>query len=149
MRVLLLQDVKGTGKKGEIVEVSDGYANNFLIRRKLATVASSQVISEQRTKAEASAHHASVALAQAQAQAASIEGKTIELTSKAGTGGRLFGSVTAKEIAEELQRVFNIAVDKRKIKLSSEIKAFGSYTAEVRIHPGVSAKITVTVSEGA
>lgn len=147
MRVILLADVKGTGKKGELVEVSDGYANNFLLKRKLASVANSQAIAEKRAKDEADAHHASVALAEAKEQAAKLDGKTVEFKVKAGSNGKLFGSITAKEIAEEITKVFGINVDKRKVKLEMDIKSFGGYTAEIRIYPSVTASVKILVSE--
>lgn len=147
MYVILLSDVKGTGKKGELVNVSDGYANNFLIKRGLAAVADAQAMSENMAKKQAAEHHARVALSEAKKQASQLDGKTVTITAKAGVGGKLFGSVTAKEISEEVEQSFGIAVDKRKIRIDADIKSFGSYTAELRLYTGVSANITVKVSE--
>lgn len=149
MKVVLLQDVKGTGKKGELVQVSDGYARNFLLPRKLAKEANSQVMSELKSAESAKAWRIQKETEEARAAAASIEGKTVRLYAKAGQGGRLFGSVTAKEIAEELKKSFHVDVDKRKIGLDGDIRAFGTYECEVKLYAGVSAKIYVLVGEQA
>ncbi|QAT49380.1 50S ribosomal protein L9 [Caproiciproducens sp. NJN-50] len=149
MKVVLLQDVKGTGKKGELVQVSDGYARNFLLPRKLAKEANSQVMSELKSAESAKAWRIQKETEEARAAAASIEGKTVRLFAKAGQGGRLFGSVTAKEVAEELKKSFHVDVDKRKIDLDGDIRAFGTYECEVKLYTGVSAKIYVLVGEQA
>lgn len=146
MKVILKKDVKGQGKAGELVTVSDGYARNFLFPRQLAVIADAQVMSELRTKEEAAQYHAKVEKQAALDAAEQIKDKTLRITAKAGTGGRLFGSVTTKEVAEVLQKQFDIRVDKRKISME-DIKAFGSYTAEIKLHAGVTAKVTVMVSE--
>ena len=142
MKVVLKADVKGTGKKDELCEVSAGYARNFLFPRHLAVEASAGAVNEVKAKAQAKEHRAAEELAAAKALAAKIDGKA-----KAGQGGRLFGSVTAKDVAEALARSCQVEVDKRKIAMDKEIKAFGSYEAEVKVHPGVSAKLTVKVEE--
>lgn len=147
MKVVLLQDVKGTGKKGELVQVSDGYARNFLLPRKLAKEANAQVMSELKSAESARKWRIQKETEEAQAAAASIKGKTIRLFAKAGQGGRLFGSITSKEIAEELKKSFNVNVDKRKIVLDGDIRAFGTYECEVKLYTGVSAKIYVLVGE--
>ena len=105
MKVILKQDVKGTGKAGELVNVSDGYAKNFLFKKDLATPASAAALNEKKTKDEAAAHHAQVELDEAKEIAAKIEGKVVSLKAKAGANGKLFGSVTSKEIAEELKKI--------------------------------------------
>ncbi|XOQ44115.1 MAG: 50S ribosomal protein L9 [Clostridium sp.] len=147
MKVVLLQDVKGTGKKGELVQVSDGYARNFLLPRKLAKEANAQVMSELKSAESARKWRIQKETEEAKAAAASINGKTIRLFAKAGQGGRLFGSITSKEIAEELKKSFNVNVDKRKIVLDGDIRAFGTYECEVKLYTGVSAKIYVLVGE--
>lgn len=147
MKVILLQDVKGSGKKGEMVNVSDGYARNFLFPKKLAREANAQALNELRNAEAAKEHHAAVELANAKEAASKIDGKTVKMFAKAGKGGKLFGSVTAKEIAEELKKQYQIDVDKRKIELDLDIKAFGTYLCNVKLHPGVVAKISVMVSE--
>lgn len=147
MKVVLLQDVKGSGKKGEMVNVSDGYARNFLFPRKLAQEANAQVMNELREREAAARYREETERKAAQEAAASINGKTVKLFAKAGQGGRLFGSVTVKEIADELKKSFNLEIDKRKIVLSQDIKAFGTYECEVKLYSGISAKLYAMVSE--
>ena len=146
MKVLLKVDVKGQGKAGQVVNVSDGYARNVLFPRQLAVPADSQVMNELRTKEEAAQYHARVEKEAALSAAAALKGKAVKISAKAGSAGRLFGAVTTKEVAEALEKQFGIKVDKRKI-IMDDIKAYGSYTAEVKLHSGVVAQITVTVSE--
>ena len=147
MKVVLLQDVKSIGKKDEMHEVSDGYARNYLFPRKLAVAADAAAVNVVKTKAAAAEHRAAAELAAAQELAAKLNGKTVTLTAKAGQNGRLFGSVTARDIAAELTKLAGTEVEKRKVALEAEIKAFGSYGAEIKIYPGVSAKVTVKVTE--
>ena len=147
MKVILTQDVKGTGKKGQLVEVADGYANNFLLRRGLASPASAQALNEMKNRDAATAHRIQEEERAAKESAAALEGKTIKLAAKAGAGGKLFGSITAKEVADAIQKDLGVAVDKRKVSLESDIKAFGTYTAEVKLHQTVSAKVYVVVGE--
>ncbi len=145
MKVVLLQDIKGTGKKDQLVEVSDGYARNYLFARKLAKPATNSAINEVTTKAEAAEHHRQVELDNARALAAQIDGKAFTIRARAGSGDRLFGSVTAREIAAEIKRSAGCEIDKRKIVLERDIKAFGEYEVAVKVYNGVSAKITVQV----
>lgn len=147
MKVILKQDVKGSGKKGDMVEVSDGYANNFLLKKGLAMPATNQAVTEMKNRDDAAARKVAEELKASQAAAAAVEGKTVKLTAKAGTGGRLFGSVTAKEVAEAVVKQLGIEVDKKKVSLDSEIKGFGTFNAEIKFHAGVSAKIYVLVGE--
>lgn len=147
MKVILKQDVKGTGKKGQMVEVADGYAQNFLIKRGIAVAASNQAMEEMKSKEAAKQHHIEVEKQQAADAAKALEGKKITLTAKAGANGKLFGSVTAKEIAEAVASQLKITVDKKKITLKSDIKGFGTYSAEIKLYPGISATITVEVGE--
>ncbi len=147
MKVVLLQDIKGTGRKDELVEVSDGYARNFLFPRKLAKEATNSAINEVNTKQSAIEHRKEVELENAKEIASKIDGKKFVIKAKAGSGDRLFGSVTAKEIAAAVSEDAGVDVDKRKISLDKDIKAFGSYEVPVKICQGVSAKITVEVSE--
>lgn len=146
MKVLLKQDVKGQGKAGQLVNVSDGYARNFLFPRQLAVPADAQVMNDLRNKEDAAQFHARVEKEAALKAAASLKDKAVKISAKAGNGGRLFGAVTTKEVAEALDKQFGVKVDKRKITMS-DIKAYGSYTAEVKLHTGVVATITVVVSE--
>lgn len=146
MKVVLKQDVKGQGKAGQLVNVSDGYARNFLFPRNLAVPADAQVMSELKTKDEAARYHAKVEKDAALAAAAQLKDKTLKIVARAGSAGRLFGSVTTKEVADELEKQFGIKVDKRKITMA-DIKAFGSYTAEVKLYTGVVAEVAVMVTE--
>lgn len=146
MKVILKQDVRGQGKKGELVNVSDGYARNFLFPRGLAMEADAQAMNELKNKEEAARFHAEQERKAALETAEKLKGKTLKLTAKAGQGGRLFGAVTTKEVAEALKTQYKIEVDKRKISMT-DIKAFGSYEAEIRLHAGIAASITVMVSE--
>lgn len=146
MKVILTQDVKSLGKKGELVNTSDGYARNFLFPRNLAVEASSQAMTELQNRESSKKHKIAVETEEAKKSAAAISGKIIEIKARAGQGGRLFGSVTAKEIAECMKKSFNIDIDKRKITVN-DIKAFGSYPASVKLYQGVSADFTVKVSE--
>ena len=143
MKVVLKQDVKSIGKKDELHEVSDGYARNYLLPRGLAVAA----VNEVRTKAAASEHHAAEELANAQALAKKLNGQIVAIKAKAGQGGRLFGSVTSKDIAAALTQKVGEPVDKRKIVLDGDIKNFGSYEVEVKVYPKVTAKLTVKVEE--
>lgn len=147
MKVILKEDVKGQGKKGQLVNVSDGYARNFLLPRRLAMEADAQAMNDLKNKEEAARHHAAMEKQNAEEAAKALKGKTVKLTAKAGSAGRLFGSVTTKEVAEGLKAQFQVEVDKRKISMA-DVKAFGSYEAEVKLYPGISAKITVMVGEG-
>lgn len=146
MKVILKQDVKGQGKAGQLVNVSDGYARNFLFPRNLAIEADAQAMNEFRNKEESVKYHAAVEKQKAEDAAALLKGKGITLHAKAGQNGKLFGSVTSKEVAEELKKGFGLTVDKRKITMD-DIKSYGAYTAEIKLHAGVVAKITVTVTE--
>ena len=147
MKVILLQDVKGTGKKGELANVSDGYARNFLLPRKLAREADAQALNEMKNAEAARQHKIDVDTAEAKANVERLEGKTLEMTAKAGQGGRLFGSVTSKEIAVALKQKYGLEIDKRKIVLESDIKAFGTYNCELKLYTGISAHIKVMVME--
>lgn len=146
MKVILNQDVKSLGKKGELVTTSDGYARNFLFPRKLAVEANSQAMTELLNRENSQKHKIAVDTKAAQDAAARINGKTIRLTAKAGQGGRLFGSVTAKEIAESVRKEFSIDCDKRKITVD-DIKAFGNYPATLKLYQGVTADFFVMVTE--
>ena len=147
MKVILKQDVKTIGKKDEIHEVSDGYARNFLFPRGLAAPADAAAVNMARTKSEAKEHHAAEALAAARALADTVKDKTVTLKAKGGASGRLFGKVTAKDVAEALSKVAGTEIDKRKVELERDIKDFGTYSATVKLHPGVSAAFKVKVEE--
>lgn len=146
MKVVLLQDVKGKGKKGELCNVSDGYARNFLFPKKLAIEADNAALNELKNREEALAHHKKEELDAARETAAQLDGKTVTVTAKAGAGGKLFGSVTSKEIVAEIKNSLGVEVDRKKMNVA-DIKNFGEYTAEIKLYKGVAAKITVKVSE--
>ena len=147
MKVILQQDVKGMGKKGDLVNVSDGYARNYLFPRKIAIEANAQAMTEYNNRENAKRHHEERERENANRTASSINGQTVKIKAKAGTAGRLFGSVTSKEIADAVNSAFGVSVDKKKISVDADIKAFGTYTAEVRLYPGISAKVYVAVIE--
>ena len=146
MKVILLQDVKGQGKKGELVTVSDGYARNFLLPRNLATVADSQAMNEFRNKEASIKYHQEMDKKAAEEAAATLKGKQVTVKARAGQKGKLFGSVTTKEVSEAVKNQLNVTVDKRKISMA-DIKAFGTYTAEIKLLQGISVEIQVEVTE--
>ena len=125
MKVILLQDIKALGKKGELAEVSEGYGRNYLLPKKLAKEANAQAMNEYKQ---------------------ALEGKILRMKAN-GNNGRLFGSVTSKQIAEEIRKQYGINVDKRKVVLDRDIKEFGTYKAEVKLYTGISAMIDVQVGE--
>ncbi|HIT78911.1 MAG TPA: 50S ribosomal protein L9 [Candidatus Faecivivens stercorigallinarum] len=147
MKVILLQDVKGSGKKGDLINAADGYARNYLIPKKLAMEATAGAINNKKIQDEAKAHHAQVELENAKAACAELTGKLVTVTARAGKEGKLFGAVTAKEIAAAVASQYKIDVDKRKIGLSAEIKAFGTFEFDLKLHTGVVAKMKVMVKE--
>ncbi|MBR3879842.1 MAG: 50S ribosomal protein L9 [Clostridia bacterium] len=148
MKVLLLADVKGQGKKDQIVEVSDGYARNFLFPKKLAVVADAKVMSETRSKEEARQFKLKEEKAAAKALADKLSALTVKISASSGGDGRLYGSITSKDIAEKLKEQHKIEIDKRKLVLQDNIKAYGTYEVDVKVYPEISAKLKVTVSEG-
>ena len=147
MKVILLKDIKGTGKKGDIKEVSDGYARNFLFPKKLAVAANNTAVKELNEK-----NKSQEIKAQKEYEAAVELGKKMEelnvvIYSKSGDGGRLFGSITSKDIAEQIKKQHNIEVDKRKITLDEPIRVLGSRFVDIKIHQKVTTKIRVDVKE--
>lgn len=146
MEVILKSDVKGLGKRSEKVNVSDGYARNFLFPRGLAAEANAQTLSEMKNKQSSEQFRADEELKAAKENAEKIGNKTVVLKAKGGANGKLFGSVTAKEIAVVVSKEFGVSVDKRKITVD-DIKAFGTYNAQVRLHPKVTASFKVQVTE--
>lgn len=146
MKVVLKQDVKGLGKKGELVNTSDGYARNFLFPKGLAVEANAQSMTELKNREQAQKYKIETETAAAKKAAAEIQGKTIKIKAKAGANGKLFGSVTSKEIAEKLKEEFKLDVDKRKIAVE-DIKQFGTFEFEVKLYQGISAKLYVSVGE--
>lgn len=146
MEVILKKDVKGLGKAGEKVKASDGYARNFLFPKGLAVEANAQTLSEFKNNEAAKQHKLDVEIAAAKAAQASLSGKTVKLSAKAGSNGRLFGSITAKDVAEAITAQLHVTVDKRKLTVA-DIKSFGTYTAEIKLYTGISATVTVEVNE--
>lgn len=147
MKVILLQDVQGTGKKGEIKEVKDGYARNCLIAKKLAVEATPQNINLLEGQKASAQHKIDVEIANAKSVAEKLEGKTVKIVTKGGAGGKLFGSITGKDISLQLKKQFGLDVDKRKLALQTDIKTFGAFGVEAKLYSGVSARFTVLVEE--
>lgn len=147
MEVILLKDVKGTGKKGELKEVSDGYARNFLIKKKFAVEANNTNVKELDEKQKSKERKAQIEYEEAVLLGKQMEDVNIVIEAKAGEGGRLFGSITSKEIAEQLKKQKNIDVDKRKITLDEPIRSLGSRFVEIKIHSKVTTKIRVDIRE--
>lgn len=146
MKVILLSDVKGKGKKGELVNVSDGYARNFLFPKNLAIEANNAAMSELKSRNEATAHHKQEEIDAAKSTAAKLNGKSVVITAKAGNGGRLFGSVTSKEIADKIEQDLGIKVDKKKMTVA-DIKNYGEYEAVVKLYTGITATVNVKVTQ--
>ena len=144
MKVIFLKDVKGSGKKGEIKEVSDGYANNFLIKQGLAKKVDATALSEHRIQKEATDYHKEQERLAAMEVKNQIDGKNIVLKIKCGDNGKTFGAITSKEIADALSG-YGIKLDKKKIELSESIKLIGSYKITVKVYPGISASFTLEV----
>lgn len=147
MKVILLKDVKGTGKKGEIKEVSDGYARNFLLKKGAAVEATGTNMKELDEKAKSKERKKLIAYEEAVLLGKQMEEVNIVIEAKAGEGGRLFGSITSKEIAEQLKKQKNIDVDKRKISLDEPIRSLGSRFVDIKIHQKVTTRIRVDVKE--
>ena len=148
MKVILLEDVKSLGKKGEIVNVSDGYARNFIIPKKKgveATAANLNTLKLQKANEEKKAQEN---LEHAQALAKELENATVEIKIRAGEGGKLFGSISSKEIAAAICEQYQLEVDKKKIVLDEPIKELGEHTVKIKLHKDVSAQVTVQVLEG-
>lgn len=147
MKVILLADVKGHGKKDQIVDVSDGYARNFLLPKKLAVIADAKATSELKGKNDSKQFKLDEIRKEAEALAARLAGVTVKIQRTAGVDGRLYGAVTTKDIAETLEATHGITVDKRKISLSEPIKAHGTFSIEVKLHTEVNGKFTLVVHE--
>ncbi len=147
MKVILTQDVRAQGKKGQIIDVSDGYARNFLFPKGLAVAADNKALNEIKNKEAAAKHKIEVERAEARELAAKLEPVVIKLKLQAGPDGRLFGSVTSKDIAEALEKEYKISIDKKKIQLDDLIKSFGSFTIDVKLYQDVVGKLNVIVSD--
>ncbi len=145
MKVVLLTDVKGHGKKGDIVEASDGYARNFLLPKKMAEIATADVLNNIKGKNEAAAFHKQQEIDKAKEMAKSLEGAKVILKGKAGEGGKLFGKITNQNVAEAIKYQLHHVIDKRKVVLPDGIKTTGETSVELKIYPEISAAITVVV----
>ena len=148
MKVLFNADVKGQGKKGEIKEVSDGYARNFLLPKGLAVIADAKAMSEVKARQEAEKHKLAAEKENAKKLKERISGITLKLPAAAGPDGKLYGSITSANIAEELKNKESLDIDKRKIVLDENIKSFGTYMIDVKIYPEITASMTVIVTDG-
>ncbi|WP_026691771.1 50S ribosomal protein L9 [Alteribacter aurantiacus] len=146
MKVIFLQDVKGKGKKGEVKNVAEGYARNYLLKNNLAVEANSGNIKDLEMKKESQNKKAEQELKEAQAYKEKLENTTVEVKAKAGEGGRLFGAVTSKQIADTLKKM-KLKVDKRKIDLDEPIRALGYRNVDIKVHPKVTATVKVHVVE--
>ena len=147
MKVLLLQDVKGKGKKDTNVDVSDGYARNFLLPKGVAVEANAKIMNDYKNKQAAKKHHEEMEKAAAKETAERLSGIVVKIYATGGADSRLYGAVTSKEISEELEKQHGIVVDKRKIVLEDPIKAYGSYTLDAKLYPEISGKINVIVTQ--
>ena len=147
MKVVLLCDVKGPGKKGEVISVSDGYARNFLLPKNLAVPADNKILNELKGKEEARLRQIELDKQAARDTAQKLQSIVVRIRAQAGADGKIYGSVTTKEIAEQLAAQHGIEIDRRKITLSEPIKAFGTYTPEVKLYSEITGKIHVVVSD--
>lgn len=147
MKVILLKDVKGSGKAGDILNVADGYARNFLIARGFACEANAKNLNELEGKKASKQHKLAVEKADNEKIAEKLKDKTIEIKAKAGQGGRLFGAVTALSISEKIKELYGIEIDKKKISTNGEIKSYGDFNAAVKLSQGVNFSIKVKVLE--
>lgn len=145
MKVILKADVKGVGKKGEVINASTGYARNYLFPRNLAVEATEGSMKTLEKQRELEAQKRAEELEEAKKLAKKLEGMTVKIQVKAGENGKLFGSITSKDISESLKEQYSIDIDKKKIILSEPIKVAGGYTSEVKVYPEVSAKLKVMV----
>jgi large subunit ribosomal protein L9 len=146
MKVILLADVKGVGKKGEVINASDGYARNFLLPRKMAQEATDANMNVLNLKKEAERRKKLAEIEAAQKLADDLKGKEVKITAKSGESGRLFGSITSKDIADALNVQYKVNIDKKKI-VADTIRTLGTYEVEVKIYPEVSTKISVVIAE--
>ena len=146
MKVILTQDVKGQGKKGQAVNVSDGYARNFLIPKGLAKEANAQAMNEYKNAENSKKYKTEQEIAAANSAKATLDGKTLEIKTKAGKSGKLFGAVTTKDVSANIKQQFSLDIDKHKITMN-DIKDLGTYTAKIKLYTGITAEINVTVSE--
>lgn len=146
MKVILLQDVRGSGKKDQILEVSDGYARNYLLPRKLAREATAEALNSVQKSKQAEQHREDVRRADAEASARALKGKTVSLAARGGEGGKLYGAVTNDQIAQALKEQLGVEIDKRKLEPEEPIKTAGQTWCTIRLYPGVSTRVLVHVT---
>lgn len=147
MKVILIKDVKGSGKKGDVLNAADGYARNYLIGKGFAVEATQKNLNDLQGKKSSEQHKIDVEIADNKAIVDKIKDKEIVIRAKAGQGGKLFGAVTAAAVSDELKKQFGVDVDKKKINLSSDIKTFGDFSAAVKLTHGVGCEIKIKVVE--
>lgn len=145
MKVILLDNIKGVGKKDQIINASDGYARNFLFPKKLAVEANNENLAKLKSQNEAKAFKKETEKNEAKKVAEKIDKITLKITVKAGENGKIFGGVTAKEIAESLKKEHNIEIDKKKVLLSETIKNIGTFTVEIKLYEGITAKLKLNI----
>ncbi len=146
MKVILLKDIKGTGKKDQVIEVSDGFGRNYLLPRKMAVEATSEAVHSIEKSKQAEKHREDVKRDEAEKQARDLKGKVVVVKVRAGEGGRLYGSITGQEIADALKAQHGVEIDKRKIELSEPVRAVGQTTVTLKLAAGVSARMILNVT---
>lgn len=145
MKVILNKDIKGIGKKLQMVDVSEGYARNYLLPRKLASIADNRSINEAKAKNDAASYKKQIEIKESKELKEKLEKGYIKFKHKIGEGGKLFGSVTEKDVAEEIGKVYSVKIDKKKVILKTPIKELGSYTADVKLYEGITAQVKISV----
>lgn len=148
MKVILLSDIKGVGKKDQVIEASDGYARNFLFPKKLAVEANSANMNNLKAKQESNQYRKDVEKQEAQKIAEKLKGIMLKVRVKAGENGKIFGGVTSREIAEGLKKDYNIVIDKKKIMLADTVKTLGTITVDIKLYEGVTGKLKVDIIAG-
>lgn len=146
MKVILTQDIKSVGKKGQILDASDGYARNYLLPKKMAVIADSSNLNALKTKQEANKYRKDMSMASAKELSEKMKDFELVFKIKAGENGKIFGSVTAKDIADQLNQKYFVEVDKKKVMLAEAIKTLGSYQIEIKLYEGITGKVKVNVS---
>lgn len=145
MKVILIKDVKGSGKAGDVLNVADGYARNYLLARGFAIEATAKNVNDLAGKKAAEQHRLDVAKSEAEATAKKLNGQTLTIKAKAGQNGKLFGSVTSATVSDMISAQFGESIDKKKIVMNSDIKAYGDYTVDIKMTQGVTAKMNIKV----
>lgn len=148
MKVILLSDIKGVGKKDQVIEASDGYARNFLFPKKLAVEANSTNMNNLKAKQESNQYRKDVEKQEAQKIAEKLKGIMLKVRVKAGENGKIFGGVTSREISEGLKKDYNIVIDKKKIMLADTVKTLGTITVDIKLYEGVTGKLKVDIIAG-